>query len=135
MQLPLSYALLCVQYQNRVYYATRLPCKQQHHYHNTMTKCFETPTIKVPMALAHLIAINVVYKVVLCMHPSCHRAISPVGVVEHLRKFHQTPPKVRKRVQDFVQSLLWSYDYSSILLPTNGLAPQPVLPVVEGFYY
>ena len=29
----------------------------------------------------------------------------------------------------------WAYNYSSIALPADGLAPQPVLPVVEGFYY
>ena len=90
-------------------------------------------TIQVPTTLATLIAINNVYKVVLCINASCCKAISPAGAVEHLRRFHQTPPKVRRQVHAFIQSVPWTYDYSSITLPADRLSPQPVLPVLEGF--
>jgi hypothetical protein len=41
--------------------------------------------IEVPAALAHLIAVNVEYEVVLCVGAGCRRAVSPAGTVEHLR--------------------------------------------------
>jgi len=92
----------------------------------------KTRTIKVPAPLAYLITINVAYKVVLCI--GCRRAVSPASIVEHLRRCHKTPLKVRKQVQAFIQSVPWAYDYTSIALPADGLPPQPVVPVVEGFH-
>jgi hypothetical protein len=89
--------------------------------------------MKVPAALAPFIAINVEYEVVLCTRAGCRRAVSPAGVVEHLHRLHRAPLKVRRQVQAFLQSLPWSYDSSSVVLPADRLAPQPVLPVVEGF--
>ena len=90
-------------------------------------------TMQVPALLATLIAVNSVYEVVLCINASCCKAISPAGTVEHLRQFHQTPLTVRKQVQAFIQSLLWAYDYSSVALPVDGLAPQPIIPIIDGF--
>src|SRR5436190_23953598 len=93
----------------------------------TMTS---TTIIGVPAALAYLIAVNVTYEVMLCLDASCHRAVSPTGIVEHLRRFHKTPPTVRRQVQGFIQGLPWrTYNYSSVRLPPDGLPPQPVLPV------
>jgi len=41
--------------------------------------------IEVPAALAHLIAINVEYEVVLCVGAGCRRAVNPADTMEHLR--------------------------------------------------
>jgi hypothetical protein len=89
--------------------------------------------IEVPAVLASLIAINTVYQVVLCINTDYYKAVSPAGIVEHLCKFHKTSPQLRKQVEAFIQTIPWSYDFSSIMLPADGLAPQPVLPVLEGF--
>jgi len=40
---------------------------------------------------------------------------------------------VRKQAQEYVQTLLYDYDHASIALPTDGLAPQPIVLVVDGF--
>ena len=57
-----------------------------------------------PAALVYLITINVAHEVVLCVGAGCRMAVSLAGTVEHLRWSHMTPPKVRKRVQAFIQS-------------------------------
>jgi hypothetical protein len=50
-----------------------------------------------------------------------------------LRKIHKEKPEVREQVQEFVQGIPWEYDYSSVQLPADGLAPQPVIPIMSGF--
>ena len=94
----------------------------------------QTPTIVVPPALGQSIAVNAEFEVLLCVRPNCRKAVSPTGIVEHLRKIHKESPKVRKQVQEFTVGILWDYDYASIKLPANGSAPQPIIPVVDGFH-
>jgi hypothetical protein len=93
----------------------------------------QTPTIVVPPALGQLIAVNAEFEVLLCARPNCRKAVSLAGIVEHLRKIHKESPKVRKQVQEFITGIPWEYDYSSVKLPADGLASQPVIPVIDGF--
>jgi Orsellinic acid/F9775 biosynthesis cluster protein D len=103
-----------------------------------------TQAIEVPSALAHLIVVNVEYRVLLCCVGSgsgsgsgsgeCRKAVSPAGIVEHLRKIHKTTPEGRKLVQEFIrQDVPWEYNYATVPLPEDGLAPQPVIPIIDGF--
>ena len=92
-----------------------------------------TRFIAVPPALGQLIAVNAEFEVLLCVNPTCRKAVSLAGAVEHLRKIHNEKPGIRKQVREFVTEIPWVYDYCSIRLPANGLAPQPIVPVVSGF--
>lgn len=52
----------------------------------------QTQSIEVPTALSQLIAVNVEYKVLLCARLNCCKAVSPAGIIEHLRKIHKEKP-------------------------------------------
>jgi Orsellinic acid/F9775 biosynthesis cluster protein D len=88
----------------------------------------QTHPIVVPMELSQLIAVNVEYRVLVCLRNQCRKAVNPVGLVEHLRKIHHEEPRVRKQMQEFVTGIPWRYNYAAVLLPANGLAPQPNIP-------
>src|SRR5277367_2149902 len=93
----------------------------------------QTHAVEVPAALRQLVALNVKYSVLLCVSPKCCKAVSPAGVVEHLRKIHKEKPSVRKQVQEFVAGIPWEYNYLTVKLPADGLAPQPIVQVAGGF--
>jgi hypothetical protein len=62
------------------------PCKQCiKQFWKRTTTAFLSSAIEVPAALAHLIAVNVEYELVLCVHAGCLRAVSQAASVEHLR--------------------------------------------------
>jgi hypothetical protein len=86
-----------------------------------------------PPALGQVIAVNAEFEVLLCVRLNCRKAVSPAGAVEHLRKIHKETPRIQKQVQEFVTKILWEYDYSSVKLLADGLAPQPIVPVISGF--
>ena len=93
----------------------------------------QTRPVVVPLALGQLIAVNAEFEVLLCVNPKCHKAVSPAGIVEHLRKIHKEKPGMRRQVREFIAEIPWEYDYSSVPLPVDGLAPQPIIQVVDGF--
>jgi hypothetical protein len=93
-----------------------------------------TRPIKVPTALAQLIAVNMEYEVLLCLNLKCCKAVNPAGIVKHLRKIHGEKPEVQKQVQEFIREIPSEYDYSSVRLPADGSAPQPVIAVQDGFH-
>jgi hypothetical protein len=90
----------------------------------------QTQAIVVPPALGQLIAVNAEFEVLLCASSNCRKAVSPAGMVEHSRKIHKEKPAVQKQVLEFVRGIPWEYDYFSVRLPADELAPQPVIPVV-----
>jgi hypothetical protein len=93
----------------------------------------QTRPVEVPVALSQSVAVNAEFVVLLCLRPPCRKAIIPASAVEHFRKIHEEGPAVHKKVQAFVAGIPWEYDYASVRLPANGLAPQPCIPVVDGF--
>jgi hypothetical protein len=83
-----------------------------------------------------LIAVNIVYRVLLYLGHGCRKAVSPAGIVEYLYNFYKTNPKIRKHVQEYIQSFpVAQYDYSTVLLPTDRLALQPIIPIVDRYKY
>jgi hypothetical protein len=56
----------------------------------------------VPQGLSELIALNVRYRVLLCLGHGCYKAVSLAGIVEHLRKIHKREPKIQKEVEEYV---------------------------------
>jgi hypothetical protein len=90
-------------------------------------------TMDIPPTLTHLIALNVEFHVLLCLGNGCRKAVSPAGIVEHLRKKHSTKPEIRKQVQGYIKEFPFTYDYSTVQLPVDRSAPQPIIPIMDGF--
>ena len=86
----------------------------------------------IPQPLAHLIQLNVEYGVLICIGNGCRCAVSPASTSEHLRRKHHTARELRQQVDRYIQEFLFEYNYSSVRIPLDGLAPQPVIPVVDG---
>jgi hypothetical protein len=60
--------------------------------------------------------------------------MTPTGIVEHLRKIHQADKAIRAQAQEYIARFPeWNYNYSTIQLPLDGLAPQPIIPIFDGF--
>jgi hypothetical protein len=78
-------------------------------------------------------AANAEYKVLLCVSLKSRNAVSLAGIVKYLRKIHIGKPQVRRQVQDFAVRIPWEYEYLTDRLLVDGLAQQPVVPVVDGF--
>ncbi len=94
----------------------------------------------IPTSLAQVIAMNSEYAVLLCAKSQCRRAQTVKGIEEHLRSFHHEKPAIRKEAGEFGrrlarQDVRFLEDYTVVNLPANGLAPQPVVPVVDGFSF
>ena len=94
--------------------------------------------MEVPETLAHLITINVDFGVLLCLSPSCKRAVSSIGIDGHMRNIHHYKPAIRKQINGFVQDLIsqdtrFQCNYTTVQLPADGSIPQLVVPVVGGF--
>jgi hypothetical protein len=68
----------------------------------------------IPPTLTHLIALNVEFHVLLYLGNGCRKAVSPAGIVEHLRKKHSTKPEIRKQVQEYIKEFPFTYDYSTV---------------------
>jgi hypothetical protein len=93
-----------------------------------------TQDIEVLPALAQLIVVNVEYKVLLCLGRSCRKAICPNGILDYMYKYgHTTTRENRKQIQEYGRGFPSNYNHSTIELPADGLAPQPVIPVVDRF--
>jgi hypothetical protein len=46
---------------------------------------------------------------------------------------HKTPIALRKQVDEYVKEFPFTYDYTDVRLPDDGSAPQPIIPIVDGF--
>jgi len=87
----------------------------------------------IPQALTHLVALNSEYNVLICIDSKCKYALEPTAISRHLRDKHKTPIKLRKQVEQYVKEFPFAYDHTSVPLPSDGLAPQPIIPIVGGF--
>jgi hypothetical protein len=87
----------------------------------------------IPQALSHLIALNADYGVLICVNSKCQRALEPGAISRHLRDAHKTAIELRKHVEQYIIGFPYTYSHTSVPLPPSGLAPQPVIPVVDGF--
>lgn len=87
----------------------------------------------IPSGLRQLIQLNVAYRVLLCPHPECRKAVQPRAFSEHTRVQHKAPLRDREQIQAYVKGINWEYDFSTISLPRDGSRPQQTIPVVDGF--
>jgi hypothetical protein len=101
---------------------------------SSMVEQQETPIELVPQALSQLMHVNVEYRVLICIGNGCGKAVRPTGFLEHIRKKeHPITKEIRKQIQEYVRAFPYNYDHSTIELPIDGLALQPVILVVDGF--
>lgn len=94
--------------------------------------------MEIPQSVAHLITLNDEFGVLLCRSDRCRYALTVNGLGEHLRKSHLETLAVRRETKEFALALArqdarFQCDHKSVELPINGSAPQPILPVVDGF--
>ena len=101
--------------------------------HHNAFRMDNQPPADIPSELRHLVHLNVAYRVLICPHNDCCKAVQPRALSEHLRVQHQTPLRDRERVQEYIKGFRWDYDFSTIQLPKDGSRPQPIIPVVDGF--
>jgi Orsellinic acid/F9775 biosynthesis cluster protein D len=87
----------------------------------------------IPQALSHLVALNAKFNVLICIDAKCRYALQPSAVVRHLRDRHKTPRALQKQVEQYVNTFPFTYDHTSVPLPADGSAPQPIVPAVDGF--
>src|SRR6202043_2662789 len=86
---------------------------------------------QVPELLVHLIELNIDFEVLVCT--TCYKAITPTGINQHMRKIYNLEPNLRNKLRKYMNSFTNSYSPSTIRLPANSSAPQPILPIVDGF--
>ena len=92
--------------------------------------------LPVPSALQLWIALNVDFQVLLCIHPTCHRAVSPSSLSQHLRRKHRAPLKLRQQVDSYVGQFLQisaNYDFRTVLLLLGGGLLLLILLVINGY--
>jgi len=85
----------------------------------------------IPEALTHLITLNPVFSIIICI--PCQFAIAPSAIVRHLRDQHQTDREKRQQMEAYIEGFPFVYDHTSIELPQENSAPQPIIPVFDGF--
>ena len=77
---------------------------------------------------------NVKYKVLICLGSGCRCAVRPSGFLEHVRKQkHPITKDGRKQGKEYIQAFPHDYTSSTIALPANRLALQPVIPIIDRF--
>ena len=84
----------------------------------------------IPQALAHLVALNVEFNVLICIQ--CKFAITPSAIIRHLRDQHKTDIKLQRQVEEYIQEFPFIYDHITVTLPGDKSVPQPIIPVVDG---
>ena len=87
----------------------------------------------IPQAVGHLVALNTEYNVLICLGNGCQHALKPTAISRHLDIKHKTPLALRKQVDQYIQGFPFTYNHTSVPLPYDGSAPQPIIPIVDGF--
>lgn len=87
----------------------------------------------VPESLRHLIATNVDFGIVICLGHGCQCAVKPAAISGHMQRKHKISIELRRQVDRYIEQCPFEYDYATVELPVDGLAPQPIIQVVDGF--
>jgi hypothetical protein len=71
--------------------------------------------------------------VLICIGNGCRCAVSPASISSHLRRKHHVRIELRKQVDRYIEGFPFQYDHSNVRLPPDGLAPQPIIRINDGF--
>jgi hypothetical protein len=85
--------------------------------------------------LSHLIKLNVEYGVLIYIGNSYRCTVSPASISDHLRRKHHIQLEFHRQVDRYIEGFPFQYNYSNIKLPPDGLAPQPIIRVVDALQY
>ena len=85
----------------------------------------------IPKELAHLVGLNVEFHTLVCLQ--CRYAQKPTYICRHLSDQHKVPIKLRKQLEEYTKGYPFQYDYANVQLPNDGAAPQPIIPVLDGY--
>ena len=98
-----------------------------------MSNQLTQPPLPLPEVLQQWIVVNAEFHVLICQGNGCHQALAPGAISRHLRDKHQVTNQLRKQLNQYIEQWQWPYDSQSVPLPLDGSAPQPDIPVVDGF--
>lgn len=76
---------------------------------------------------------NIEYSMLICVDIKYRYALQPKAISRHLRDKHKTISNIQKQVDTYIKEFPFAYDHTSVPLPADGSAPQPVIPIVDGF--
>jgi hypothetical protein len=91
--------------------------------------------LPIPEALNYLLVLNVEYTVLICVGNGCCCVLKPTALSRHLSTKYKTPIALRRQLDQYVATFPCTYDYNTVVLPSDGSALQPVIPIVDGFQY
>jgi hypothetical protein len=84
----------------------------------------------IPEALTYLITLNVKYNMLICIQ--CKFVLKPTAIPRHFSDRHKTAIKLQKQINKYIKEFPFSYDHTTVTLPLDRSAPQPVIAVLEG---
>ena len=79
--------------------------------------------------------VNTEFGILICIENGCRYALRPAAICRHLDIKHKTPLALRKQMVQYMRGFPFSYEHFNVPLPADGSAPQPIIPVVDGFAY
>jgi hypothetical protein len=85
----------------------------------------------IPQDWSYLVVLNTAYRVLICSNSRCRYALSPTAIARHLHDRHQAGIDIQRQVHQYVEAFPFTYDHATVLLPADGLPPQPIVPVVD----
>ena len=85
----------------------------------------------IPQELTQLVGLNVEFYILICLQ--CQYAQRPTYMCRHLGDQHKTPIKLRKQLEEYIKGYPFQYDYTNVQLPSDGSAPQPIIPILDGY--
>lgn len=82
----------------------------------------------IPKALTHLVALNVEFNVLVCLQ--CKYTLQPTAISQHLADKYKTPIELRKKVEEYIKEFPFTYNHTTVTLPSDGSALQPIIPSI-----
>jgi hypothetical protein len=65
----------------------------------------------------------------------CKYAVKLTTISCHLADKHKIAIKLWKEVEEYVREFLFVYNYTIVLLPSNGSTLQPIIPTIHSLKY
>jgi hypothetical protein len=60
----------------------------------------------------------------------CKYVVKPTTISRHLADKHKMAIKLQKEVEEYVREFLFVYNHTTVLLPSDGSALQPIIPTI-----
>ncbi len=77
-----------------------------------------------PAALNEIIYLDPTYNLLICKGNGCRKAVALSALSDYLRKIYNTPIKLRRQVESYVEhfKVYFDYDYKTVVIPPDGSA-------------